>query len=80
MIGIPDWGNEPMADLKEIAARNVEIDAELAEMRQNKTYTEMQDGEIVPVYEYHYTSRVNYWHPTSDKAPSLFTSQDEVDR
>lgn len=38
----------------------------------NKTYTEMQDGEIVPVYEYHYTSRVNYWHPTSDKAPSPF--------
>jgi hypothetical protein len=26
-----------------------------------KTYAEMQDGEIVPVYEYHYTGTVTVW-------------------
>lgn len=61
MIGIPDWSNEPFANVEEIAERNAAIDAELAEMRQNKTYAEMQDGEIVPVYEYHYTGTVDVW-------------------
>lgn len=34
MIGIPDWSNEPLANLEEIAQRNAEIDAELAEAQQ----------------------------------------------
>jgi hypothetical protein len=68
MIGIPDWSNEPLANLDEIAKRNAAIDAELAEMRQNKTYAEMQDGEIVPVYEYHYTGTVDVWAENSIKA------------
>ena len=28
---------------------------------ENKTYAQMRDGEIVPVYEYHYTGTVNVW-------------------
>lgn len=50
-----------MADLEEIAKRNAEIDAELAEFRRNKSYAQMQDGEIVPVYTYRYTGTVDVW-------------------
>jgi hypothetical protein len=31
------------------------------ETEEKKQYAEMQDGEIVPVYEYHYTGTVNVW-------------------
>ena len=34
---------------------------QLEDETEEKQYAEMQDGEIVPVYEYHYTGTVNVW-------------------
>lgn len=36
-------------------------DCEEPEEPANKEYAEMQDGEVVPVYEYHYTGTVHIW-------------------
>jgi hypothetical protein len=45
----------------------------------NKTYAEMQDGEIVPVYEYHYTGTVNLWtNKGIEQRPAPEMSQDEA--
>jgi len=50
MIGIPDWSNEPLSSSEEIAARNAEIDTEIAAFHAKREQQVLAAFNEVPSY------------------------------